>query len=220
MNNTGKVLLALAAVFAVLAISAKFANSREVKAVCDHPEASRIVAPVGYDMPETAPAPMPVTIKAATTVPETSISSEPQVTTVSAPPERAAALDILEDTPLAADVQLAIEQLCADRDLDPAVVAAMIYHESRWDPTAVGDDGCSFGLMQVQPRWHSERMERLGVTDLLDPVGNVTVGIDYLDECLDRYNGDYAAALTAYSSGRYTGTVNGYARTVLKEAGK
>lgn len=63
-----------------------------------------------------------------------------------------------------------------------------------------GDNGNSFGYMQVQPYWHGKRMERLGVTDLMDPASNFRVGCDYLSELIVKY-GDLTDALTAYSSG-------------------
>ena len=130
----------------------------------------------------------------------------------------APALEIMWDLPIRADVQLEIEAMCADRDIDTAVVVAMIWHESRYDEKAIGDNGKSFGLMQIQPRWHEERINRLGVTDLLDGAQNVIVGIDFLDELLDRYNGDYGAALTAYNQGHFYGTVSRYADIILEEA--
>jgi len=65
----------------------------------------------------------------------------------------------------------------------------------------LGDDGESAGYMQVQERWHSARMEKLGVTDLMDPAGNFRVGCNYLAELVVRY-GDLTDALTAYNSGR------------------
>lgn len=128
------------------------------------------------------------------------------------------ALEIMSDLPLRAEVQLEIEQMCADRDILPAVVVAMIYHESRYDEKAVGDACNSYGLMQIQPRWHSGRMDKLGVTDLLDGAQNVVVGIDYLDELLHIHGGDYSKALTAYNRGHYNGFVSEYARLVLATA--
>lgn len=128
------------------------------------------------------------------------------------------ALEIMSNLPLRAEVQLEIEAMCADRDVNPAVVVAMIYHESRYDESKVGDNGAAFGLMQVRFDCHYDRMKRLGVTDLLDGVQNVIVGIDYLDEMLHKYGGDYAVALTAYNRGHYSGYVNNYARAVLATA--
>lgn len=128
------------------------------------------------------------------------------------------ALEIMSDLPLRAEVQLEIEQMCADRDINPAIVVAMIYHESRYDEKAIGDACNSYGLMQIQPRWHQARMDKLGVTDLLDGVQNVRVGIDYLDELLHTYGGDYSKALTAYNQGHYSGAVTQYAKSVLEKA--
>ena len=50
----------------------------------------------------------------------------------------------------------------------------------------MGDVHESFGLMQIQPKWHEDRMRRLGVTDLLDPEQNVRVGADLLSEHLSK----------------------------------
>lgn len=128
------------------------------------------------------------------------------------------ALELMYDLPLRAEVQLEVEAMCAARDIDVAVVLGIIYVESRYDEGAVGDYCESYGLMQVQPKWHGDRMTRLGATNLLDGVQNVTVGIDYLDELLDRYDGDYLAALTAYNAGHYSGTVSAYAYEVMETA--
>lgn len=118
--------------------------------------------------------------------------------------------------PLDSDVQEAISRLCDERGVDVWIVLAMIYHESRFNESVIGDNGKSFGLMQIQPRWHRERMDRLGVDDLLDGKQNVAVGIDFLAELLDRYDGDYSKALTAYNRGHYDGKANSYAINVIK----
>ena len=129
----------------------------------------------------------------------------------------APALELMYDLPLRAEVQLEVEAMCAARDVDVAVVLGVISVESGFNENDVGDDGRSFGLMQILRECHGERMARLGVTDLLDGAQNVTVGIDYLDELLDRYGGDYLAALTAYNAGHYSGTVSAYAYIVMEE---
>jgi hypothetical protein len=130
------------------------------------------------------------------------------------------ALELMYDTPLRAEVQLEIEALCAARDVDAAVVLAIIYHESRYVEDAVNPTDESFGLMQILRRCHEDRMARLGVTDLLDGVENVRIGVDYLDELLDKYGGDYYKALTAYNRGHYGGEVSRYAYKVMEEAAR
>ena len=125
---------------------------------------------------------------------------------------------VLYDVPLEAELQKHIIQTCEEYHIDPAIVLAMIWKESRYNPEAVGDGGNSFGLMQIQPYWHSGRMERLGCTDLLDPYQNVVVGINYLAESIDRYDGDVGKALVAYNQGSYYETITGYALDVLDMA--
>ena len=83
--------------------------------------------------------------------------------------------------------QWAIYDAC---DRDPAIfcaVMAIAYKESRFQADAVGDGGRSIGMMQINTRWHKERMTALGVTDLTDPVQCATVAIDYLRELSEDY---------------------------------
>lgn len=126
--------------------------------------------------------------------------------------------------PLDDDLQRFIVQLCNEYQINPSVVFAMIGVESEYHADCIGDDGNSFGLMQVQPQWHGDRMDKLGVTDLLDPYQNVTVGIDHLAACLDYDNG-LEWALMAYNGGvNYAymnsnmGYVSTYAQTVVENA--
>lgn len=125
---------------------------------------------------------------------------------------------VLYDVPLDADLQIHIIETAEEYGIDPAIIFAMAYRESTYNPECIGDGDDSYGLMQVQPKWHSERMERLGCLDLLDPYQNVTVAIDYLAEMLRWYDGDMAKALVAYNAGSYTGTVTRYAEAVLEIA--
>lgn len=125
---------------------------------------------------------------------------------------------MMYDVPLDMEMQLHIIQTCEEYHIDPAIVMAMIWRESGFRADAVGDNGNAFGLMQIWPYWHGGRMERLGCTDLLDPYQNVVVGIDYLAENIDRYDGDVAKALVAYNQGSYYETITGYALDVLDVA--
>lgn len=125
---------------------------------------------------------------------------------------------VLYAVPLEAELQLHIIQTCEEHHIDPAIAMAMIWRESGFRADAVGDNGNAFGLMQIWPYWHGGRMERLGCTDLLDPYQNVVVGIDYLAENIDHYDGDVAKALVAYNQGSYHETITGYALDVLDMA--
>lgn len=80
----------------------------------------------------------------------------------------------------------------------PELVHSIIWYESRYNSSSVSKSGC-VGLMQISPKWHKKRAEKLGVTDLYDQYGNILVGVDYLND-LYRYNGeDWELALMLYS---------------------
>ena len=159
--------------------------------------------------------------KAPTAVKTASVSvSLPKVEEVVVE-EEAAVTELPEpsyDVPLSEDLQKHIIAEAEAHGIDPAIIFAMAYRESSYRASAIGDNGNSFGLLQIQPRWHQNRMDRLGVTDLLDPYQNVVVGIDYLAEQVERYDGDIAKALVAYNAGHYSGTITQYAKNVLETA--
>jgi soluble lytic murein transglycosylase len=88
--------------------------------------------------------------------------------------------------------------------LDPALVAAVIYQESKFRPTARSSSG-AVGLMQLMPETAQGIAARTGgtnfrVEDLVDPEINVRYGSWYLRHLLDRY-GDERLALAAYNAG-------------------
>lgn len=105
------------------------------------------------------------------------------------------------DVPLSVEIQDHIFAVSKEYDIKPSIIIAIIQKESNFDPTVMGDGGNSYGLMQVQPRWHSDRMAKLGVTDLLDPCQNITVAVDYLAECIRLGDGSLDWALMAYNGG-------------------
>lgn len=116
---------------------------------------------------------------------------------------------ILYNVPLAEDLQLYIIGQAEAHGIDPAIIIAMIWKESRFNASSIGDNGNSLGLMQIQPRWHGGIMAQLGCPDLLDPYQNVTVGINILGSHLARYDGNVGMALVSYNCGA-TGAYNNY----------
>ena len=89
--------------------------------------------------------------------------------------------------------------------LEPALVAAVIYQESRFRPTVRSKTG-AVGLMQLMPTTAKGIAARTGgtqfhVDDLLDPELNVRYGSWYLRYLIDRY-GDEKTALAAYNAGQ------------------
>jgi soluble lytic murein transglycosylase len=97
-----------------------------------------------------------------------------------------------------------IRQQAAEKEVDAALIAAVIYSESKFDD-ATSSAGAR-GLMQITPEAANE-IERLSggtsfrIDDLSDPEINIRYGTFLLRELLDRYNGDEAAALAAYNAG-------------------
>jgi soluble lytic murein transglycosylase-like protein len=77
----------------------------------------------------------------------------------------------------------------------PALVKAVIAAESLFDADAVSHKGAQ-GLMQLMPMTAS----KLGVVDPFAADQNVSGGVRYLREMLDRY-GDMRRALAAYNAG-------------------
>lgn len=128
------------------------------------------------------------------------------------------------DVPLDKDLQDYIFEECETYGIDPAIIIAMIDKESKCKASVIGDNGRSFGLMQIQARWHYDRMARLGVDDLLDPYQNVIVGIDYLAELIGRGKG-LEWALMAYNGGpsyankkAASGVVSNYAQNIIEKS--
>ena len=104
------------------------------------------------------------------------------------------------DVPISDDIQLKIKEICDSYNIEMPLILAMIKHESGFDSGVLGDGEDSVGLMQIQPKWHSFRMEKLMVTDLTDPVQNVRVGADLLSELIEKGKG-IEWALMAYNGG-------------------
>ena len=97
-----------------------------------------------------------------------------------------------------------IRQQAADKGVDAALIAAVIYSESRFrDQTSPAG---ARGLMQITPQTGDEIEKLSGGTsfelqDLSDPDINIRYGTFYLANLLDIYDGDIVAALAAYNAG-------------------
>ena len=107
------------------------------------------------------------------------------------------------DVALEAETQWAIYEACEYDSGLFCLVMAIAEHESEFKPDLQGDNGQSLGMMQINTRWHTGRMEALGVTDLTDPVQCAAVAIDYLQELESRYGfeAESEALLMAYNMG-------------------
>jgi soluble lytic murein transglycosylase len=97
-----------------------------------------------------------------------------------------------------------IREQAAAKRLDPALIAAVIYAESKFDPrpSAAGAQG----LMQILPATayylaHLSGGSRFTASDLATPKINVAYGSYYLRYLLDHYGGDELLAVAAYNGG-------------------
>ena len=90
-----------------------------------------------------------------------------------------------------------IQQAARAVSLDPALVNALIYVESGYDPAARSPKG-AVGLMQVLP----ETASRYGVFHPAHSVeANLRAGTRYLSDLLHRFDGRLDLALAAYNAG-------------------
>ena len=125
-----------------------------------------------------------------------------QADTTSTPTEEPSAADLWSDdrsridTPLLAtagldaETQWEIFEAVCGKDPDAfCALMAIAKHETDFRADLAGDNGGSLGMFQINTKWHTDRMERLGVTDLTDPVQCAAVALDYLQE-LARITGD------------------------------
>jgi len=97
-----------------------------------------------------------------------------------------------------------IRQQAQDKELDPALIAGVIFAESHFrDQTSpVGAEG----LMQLMPETAEYIARKSGGTafvqgDLATPQVNIAYGSWYLRYLLDRYDGREVLALAAYNAG-------------------
>jgi peptidoglycan lytic transglycosylase len=97
-----------------------------------------------------------------------------------------------------------IRQQAVEKEVDAALIAAVIYAESKFsDQTSSAG---ARGLMQITPEAAKE-IERLSggtsfkLDDLSNPEINIRYGTFLLHELLDRFDGNEVAALAAYNAG-------------------
>lgn len=126
-----------------------------------------------------------------------------------------------KDTYISQIAQEACMEYGEEYGICPELLMAMVETESGGNPKA--ENGGCIGLMQISERWHRDRMERLGVTDIYDERGNILIGTDYLMELAGRY-GDVSYALDIYngnSKAEYNfenGIISPYAEKILERS--
>ena len=133
-----------------------------------------------------------------------SAAKQETLTIVLAAPARARASSLLAadpdlDLPSEADVRRfapIVARAARVHGVDEALVHAVIFAESSYDPEAVSPAGAS-GLMQLMPATAAQ----YGVRDLFDPAQNVSGGVRLLRDLLRQFDGNMELALAAYNAG-------------------
>ena len=112
--------------------------------------------------------------------------------------------DVIQELTLPLRHEDIIRQQSEEKHVDAALIAAVIYAESKFDDRT--SSAGARGLMQITPQAAHDIERHSGGTtfelgDLSDPEINIRYGTFLLRELLDRYDGDTVAALAAYNAG-------------------
>ena len=105
------------------------------------------------------------------------------------------------DVPLSESLQKYIVELCAEEEISPTLILAIIEAESSFNPEVISSSG-SYGLMQINEINFDALAEEYHIADLLDPYQNVFCGIKIMSSYLIKYE-DTELALMAYNMGEY-----------------
>ena len=123
-----------------------------------------------------------------------------------------------EDTYIKAEYREICEEVGEDYGICPELLMALIEKES--SGRADAENGSCKGLCQVSEKWHSGRMDKLGITDIFDPESNIRLCADYLTELGAEYE-DIGLTLMVYhgesnaENRAEAGLLSGYADWIL-----
>lgn len=85
-----------------------------------------------------------------------------------------------------------------EKNIHPELILAVIAVESSFKETA--KNGGAMGLMQIIPRWHKQKIEKIGGTrQLFDPAKNIRVGTSIFKDYLESSSGNIRNALIRYN---------------------
>ena len=106
--------------------------------------------------------------------------------------------------PLPHQYQSLIRQQAAEKHIDPALIAAVIYAETGYD--ARTSSAGAEGLMQIEPQTAEFLAHKSGATnfttaDLGTPAVNIAYGSYYLRYLLNEFHDNTVLALAAYNGG-------------------
>lgn len=118
-----------------------------------------------------------------------------------------------ESSPVAGgDVRAMVIRESQARQIDPALVYAVIRAESNYNPVAVSSKGAR-GLMQLMP----ETARHYGVSDVFNPEQNIRAGVRHLAMLMGRFGNDLRLVLAAYNAGEGAVIAHGYTVPPFRE---
>lgn len=111
------------------------------------------------------------------------------------------------------DAKSPTERIAEQYDVEVELILALVKRESTFNPKAVSRNGAA-GLLQLMPAtarglglkvpsYENVRKPTpdSSIDERFHPTKNLSAGIKYLHEMLERYDGDYSLALAAYNVG-------------------
>lgn len=97
-----------------------------------------------------------------------------------------------------------VEKYSKEYDIDPYMVYAIIKAESNFNENAKSASN-AVGLMQIMEATAIETANKMNLNvaeeDLFDPELNISIGLKYFSNLLNKYNDNYYLAIIAYNAG-------------------
>lgn len=124
-----------------------------------------------------------------------------------------------------ADIRAMCEQACEDTDIEPEIIEALCYEESRFNPDAESPSNC-VGLCQISTIYYKDKAEKLNITDYYEPYSNIKLCVSIIEDLMNKYD-DYELVLMSYNMGEIDALknykekgVSEYAKNILNNAEK
>ncbi len=165
---------------------------------------------------------------------ETSVQRREKTETKS-PPKRAPdnTKQIASDTEATKNAKSPTEQIAKQYGVEIDLILALVKRESTFNPKAISRNGAA-GLLQLMPPTARELGLKVpsyenvrkptpnpSVDERFHPLKNLDAGVKYLDDMLERYDGDYSLSLAAYNVGPGNVRKNGkLSRSAERHVGK
>lgn len=103
--------------------------------------------------------------------------------------------------PLEDELQIYMEERCADMNLSFFFCASLMESESSFNKEAISADGKDIGLFQIRESVWADVYEEF---DLYDPIDNIDVGLDIISDLFEKYE-DVCVVLQCYKCGESRG---------------